>query len=110
MQAFVNFCKTNPVRAMAIVQSLIVLGVSFGLRLNGNQITAIVGFTTIVLGLGGELVRSNVTPMATLPDHVAAAVNATMDADVPKRALAPVAAPTAVATAPQIITVNTKGA
>jgi hypothetical protein len=79
---------------MAIVNALIVFAVAFGLHLSTQQIVAIGGLASVVLGLGGELVRANVTPMATLPDHVAAAVNATMDADVPKRAIAPAALPT----------------
>ena len=99
MQAFINFCKTNPVRAMAILNALIVFVVSFGLHLTTNQIVATDGLAAVLLGLGGELVRSQVTPTATLPDHVAAAVNAAQDADVPKRAVvAPpdVVIPTAV--------------
>lgn len=87
MNTLVNFCKTNPVRAMAIVNALIVFGVAFGLHLTTEQIVAIGGLATVVLGLGGELVRSQVTPTAALPDHVAAAVNATADANILKRAI-----------------------
>lgn len=87
MATIVNFCKTNPVRAMAIVNALIVFAVAFGLHLTTQQIVAIGGLATVVLGLGGELVRSQVTPTATLPDHVAAVINAAADADVPKKTL-----------------------
>jgi uncharacterized membrane protein len=94
MQAFINFCKTNPVRAMAIFNTGIACAVAFGLHLTPEQIAAVALFAGTLLGLSGELVRANVTPMATLPDHVAAAVNASMDADVPKKAVVTAAAPT----------------
>lgn len=84
MSAFINFCKTNPVRAMVILQALIVCAVAFGAHLTGTQITAVTTLAAAVLGLGGELVRSSVTPMATLPDKVAAAISAQQDATVPK--------------------------
>lgn len=86
MTAVVYFLKTNPVRAMAVVNALIVCATAFGLHLTTDQIVAVTGLASVVLGIGGELVRSQVTPMASLPDHVAAAVAASMDADVPKRA------------------------
>lgn len=80
----INFCKTNPVRAMAIVNALIVLAVAFKLHLSTDQIAAVTGLASVILGLGGELVRSQVTPIATLPEHVAASVMTAANADVPK--------------------------
>jgi hypothetical protein len=124
MDTFINFCKTNPVRAMAILNAAIVVATSFGLHLTTQQIVAIGGLGSIILGVGGELVRSQVTPTATLPDHVAAAVNAAQDANVPKRAVVappdvvipipptpPVVAPPAAAlpATPKIISVTLKG-
>ena len=84
MSAFVNFCKTNPVRAMGIVNTLIVLVVAFGARLTNQQIMAVTGFVAALLGLSGELVRANVTLVATLPDHVAAAIVTAANQDVQK--------------------------
>ena len=84
MNWLITFCKTNPVRAMAIIQALIVFAVAFGAHLTPQQIAAIVGLAAVILGLGGEVVRANVTPMATLPDHVAAAVVAAANANTPK--------------------------
>ena len=44
---------------LALVQGLIVLGVSFGLRLTPEQTGAILTLTAVVLGL---ITRSKVTP------------------------------------------------
>ena len=84
MGSIVNFCKTNPVRAMGVLNTLIVLAVSFGAHLTNQQIVAVTGFAAALLGMSGELVRANVTPMATLPDHVAAAVVTAANQDVQK--------------------------
>ncbi len=62
MKAFVAFCKNEPVRAMAILNALIVLAVSFGAHLTTQQISAIVAVATVILGVGGEIVRAQVTP------------------------------------------------
>lgn len=84
MNSIVSFCKTNPVRAMGLLNALIVLGTAFGLHLSNQQIIAVTGFASLLLGLTGEIVRANVTPMATLPDHVAAAVVTASNQDVQK--------------------------
>lgn len=102
----VNFLKTNPVRAMAIVNALIVFAAAFGAHLTTEQIAAITALAGVILGLGGELVRSQVTPLATLPDHVAAAVNAQADADVPKRAALVPAATEVPSAVPIVNTLN----
>lgn len=80
----VNLCKTNPVRAMAILNTLIVCAVAFGAHLTADQISAVTALAAAILGLGGELVRSQVTPVATLPDHIAATVAADANASIPK--------------------------
>ena len=82
--SFVNFCKTNPVRAMAILNTLIVCAISFGAHLTANQISAITALAGTILGIGGEFVRAQVTPVATLPDSIAATVASVANADVPK--------------------------
>lgn len=49
----------EPTMVLALVQAVIVLGVTFGLRLTPEQTGAILGLTAIVLGL---ITRSKVTP------------------------------------------------
>ena len=49
----------EPAMVLALVQAVIVLGVSFGLGLTAEQTAAILALTAVVLGL---LTRSRVTP------------------------------------------------
>ena len=49
----------EPAMVLAFVQTLIVLGVSFGLRLTPEQTGAILALTAVVLGL---ITRTQVTP------------------------------------------------
>lgn len=50
----------EPAMVLALVQALIVLGVSFGLQLSSDQTAAILAVTAVVLGL---ITRSQVTPV-----------------------------------------------
>lgn len=52
----------EPAMVLALVQALIVLGVSFGLRLSPDQTAAILALAAIVLGL---VTRSRVSPVGT---------------------------------------------
>jgi uncharacterized protein (DUF697 family) len=51
----------EPAMVLAFVQCVIVLGVSFGLRLTPEQTGAILALTAVVLGL---LTRTQVSPAA----------------------------------------------
>jgi hypothetical protein len=51
----------EPAMVLALVQCVIVLGVSFGLRLTPEQTGAILALTAVVLGL---ITRTQVTPAA----------------------------------------------
>jgi len=62
VKAFVSFCRNEPVRAMSILNALIVLAVAFGAHLTTPQISAIIAFAAVILGIGGEIVRAQVTP------------------------------------------------
>jgi hypothetical protein len=62
LQSITNFCRAEPVRVMALVNGIIVVAVSFGAHLTTQQIASVTGLAAIVLGVGGELVRYNVTP------------------------------------------------
>jgi uncharacterized protein (DUF697 family) len=55
-----NLWGREPAMVLALVQCVIVLGVSFGLRLTPEQTGAILALTAVVLGL---LTRSKVTPV-----------------------------------------------
>jgi hypothetical protein len=77
----------QPVLILALVNSAIALAVGFGAHITMQQFGLLMAFTNTVLAL---LTNTQVTPMATLPDHVAAAVTNASNADVPKVALASV--------------------
>ena len=52
----------EPAMVLAFVQCVIVLAVSFGLRMTPEQTGAILALTAVVLGL---ITRSQVTPVAS---------------------------------------------
>lgn len=54
-----NLWGREPAMVLALVQAVIVLGVSFGLRLTPEQTGAILTLTAVVLGL---ITRSQVKP------------------------------------------------
>lgn len=51
---------------MAILNALIVAAVSFGAKLSNEQIASIVGLGTVILGVGSQIVRAQVRPMAKM--------------------------------------------
>jgi hypothetical protein len=59
MSNLVNLWGREPAMVLALVQAVIVLGVSFGLALTTEQTGAILALTAVVLGL---LTRSQVFP------------------------------------------------
>ena len=60
MDAVSNLWGREPAMVLALVQTALVLGVSFGLRLTPEQTGAILALTAVVLGL---LTRSQVSPV-----------------------------------------------
>ena len=74
----------QPVMVLAVLQAGLAMLVGFGFHLTGDQVSLIMAFSAALVGL---LTATQVTPMATLPDHVAAAVNAASNASVPKIAV-----------------------
>lgn len=54
-----NLWGREPAMVLALVQAVIVLGVSFGLRLTPEQSGAILALTAVILGLW---TRTKVTP------------------------------------------------
>jgi xanthosine utilization system XapX-like protein len=69
----------QPVLVLAFVQASLAMLMGFGLHLTGDQVALVLAFTAALLGI---LTQTQVTPMATLPDHVAAAVVAAANANV----------------------------
>ena len=55
-----NLWGREPAMVLALVQAIIVLAVSFGLKLTPEQTGAILAVTALVLGL---ITRSQVTPV-----------------------------------------------
>lgn len=78
--SFIAAIKANPVRAVAIIRSIILVGLSFGLPLTGDQQTAILGLAGILL-LSDEVVRSQVTPVSDPKLPVGAPVTTPSGAD-----------------------------
>jgi len=61
MNSIGNLWGREPAMVLALVQCVIVLGVSFGLRPTPEQTGAILALTAVVLGL---LTRTQVSPAA----------------------------------------------
>lgn len=76
---FAAFCRAEPVRAMAILNALIVLSVAFGVHITLSQIAAIMGFAAVVLGVGGEIVRAQVSPNTVVQAALSLPANATIE-------------------------------
>ena len=60
MDSIGNLWGREPAMILALIQTALVLGVSFGLRLTPEQTGAILALTAVVLGL---LTRSQVSPV-----------------------------------------------
>ena len=83
----------QPVMVLAAIQASLAMLMGFGLHLTGDQVALVMAFFAAVLGL---LAQTQVTPMATLPDHIAAAVTiANFAAVVPKIPVTPIEPPPA---------------
>ena len=61
MDAVTGLWGREPAMVLALVQCVLVLAVSFGLRLTPEQTGAILALTAVVLGL---ITRTQVTPAA----------------------------------------------
>lgn len=61
MNAVTGLWGREPAMVLALVQTALVLGVSFGLRLTPEQTGAILALTAVVLGL---ITRTQVSPAA----------------------------------------------
>jgi hypothetical protein len=66
MQAFATFIRTEPVRAMAILNAIIVVAVAFGAKLTLPQISAIGALAAAIFGVGSQITRSAVQPIAKM--------------------------------------------
>lgn len=65
MGSIQNLWGREPAMVLALVQAVIVLGVSFGLRLSPEQTGAILTLTAVILGL---ITRTQVSPAASTGD------------------------------------------
>jgi len=61
MDSIGNLWGREPAMVLALIQTALVLGVSFGLRLTPEQTGAILALTAVVLGL---ITRTQVSPAA----------------------------------------------
>ena len=84
MKAFFAYIKREPVMAMALLNALIVLAGAFGAQLTTQQISAIGGLAAVILGVGGSVVRAQVSPIATMPTDAKASIDAQEKADEAK--------------------------
>lgn len=74
MKAFFAYIRREPVMSMAVLQATIVLAVSFGAKLSAQQIAAVTGFASAVLGISGGIVRGAVQPISKMEPQQAAQV------------------------------------
>jgi hypothetical protein len=81
MTSLSNLYGRQPVMVLAFVQATLAMFMGFGLHLTGDQVALVMAFTAALLGL---LAQTQVTPMATLPDHMQAAVVIAANAGVRK--------------------------
>ena len=58
-----NLIRNEPVLIANLIKAVVILAVSFGLPLSGDQQAALIGVTVAVIAVGG-VVRSQVTPVA----------------------------------------------
>lgn len=71
----------EPVLTISLVQAFLAMLAGFGLDLTPEQMALVLTFTSTLLAF---LTRTQVTPMSTLPDEVAADVMASANAGVKK--------------------------
>lgn len=76
-----NLWGRQPTLILALVNSAIALAVGFGAHITTMQFGLLMAFTSTLLGV---LTNTQVTPMATLPDHIAASIITASNANVPK--------------------------
>ena len=75
MRALTQWYKKEPVRAMGILKTLIALAVSFGFHLTAEQRAEIVTLAGLIFMSSGEITRSQVSPVATMPIAAKVAVD-----------------------------------
>jgi len=75
VKAVWSYIKREPVMAMAILNCLIGTAASFGFTLTIEQRVQIVGLAAAILGVGGGIVRAQVSPVATMPIAAKVAVD-----------------------------------
>lgn len=64
MKRIIGFVKREPVRVYGIVVAGLAFAVSLGLDMSAGQQGAFLALVAVVLGVGGETVRANVTPVS----------------------------------------------
>ncbi len=84
----------RPVVVLALVQATLALGIGFGVPVTPAQFALLMTFSGTLFAF---LAETQVVPMATLPDHVAAAAVIASNANVPKIPVVPIAEPPAPA-------------
>jgi hypothetical protein len=71
----------QPVMVLAFVQAGLALAMGFGLSFTPVQMALVMAFVSAGIGL---LTQTQVTPLATLPDHIAAQIVTASNASVEK--------------------------
>ncbi len=75
MKTFWRYIKAEPVLAMSALNALFVVAASFGAKLTVEQIASISGLAAVILGVGGGIVRAQVSPLATMPTAAKASID-----------------------------------
>ena len=66
MKTIIEFVKREPVRFLTAASLTLAFLVSLGLDLSAEQQALLIGALAAILGVGGETVRANVTPVSKL--------------------------------------------
>lgn len=84
MRAISQWYKREPVRAMGILKTFFLLGVSFAVHLTLEQRALLITLGGLIFGASGEITRSQVSPIATMPIAAKVSIDAQEKADEAK--------------------------
>ncbi len=81
-----NLWGRQPVMVLAFVQAALAMAMGFGLHFTPTQMALVMAFVSAGIGV---LTQTQVTPMATLPDHIAAQIANASNAGIEKVTMVP---------------------
>jgi hypothetical protein len=92
MRALSQWYKREPVRAMQILKTLFLFAISFAVHLTIEQRAMLITLGGLIFGASGEITRSQVSPIATMPIAAKVSIDAQEKAEDQQARLAQEAA------------------